>query len=145
MVERHPGYIPAMARRVIVVPTASVPEPLLQSVVRQHAGEGAEIHVVAPASKISRLDWLTNAEDDARADAQDRAEETAAAVPSENVDTHVGDTDPLLAIEDALRQFPADEVIVVTRPGESTWLEDGVGEAAQRRLDIPVVHLVAAD
>jgi hypothetical protein len=38
-----------MARRVIVVPTASVPEPLLQSVVREHAGEGAEIHVVAPA------------------------------------------------------------------------------------------------
>jgi hypothetical protein len=49
-------------------------------------------------------------------------------VPSENVDTHVGDSDPLLAIEDSLRQFPADEVIVVTRPGESTWLEDGVGE-----------------
>ena len=134
-----------MARRVIVVPTASVPEPLLQRVVREHAGEGAEIHVVAPASKISRLDWLTTPRTTPAPRPRTAPRRRAAAVPSQNVDTHVGDSDPLLAIEDALRRFPADEVIVVTCPGESSWLEDGVGEDAQRRLDIPVVHLVAAD
>jgi hypothetical protein len=36
--------------------------------VRAHAGEDAELPVVAPASDISRLDWLTNADDDARTD-----------------------------------------------------------------------------
>jgi hypothetical protein len=35
--------------------------------------------VVAPASEISRLDWLTNAEDDARDEAASLAETTAKA------------------------------------------------------------------
>ena len=133
-----------MARRVIVVPTASIPDELLQSVVWAHAGTDAEIHVVAPASNVSRLDWLTNAEDDAREDAQALANETAATVPTENVEALVGDSDPLQAIEDALRTFPADEVIIITLPDESgSWLESGAGEEAQRRFALPITHLVA--
>jgi hypothetical protein len=135
-----------MPRRVLVVPTASIPDSLLQRTVRAHAGEDAEIYVVAPASKISPLDWLTNAEDDARADARERAEQTAEAVPTENVEAHVGDSDPLQAIEDALRTFPADEVIIVTLPDESaTWLETGAGAEARRRLALPVTEIVARD
>ena len=133
-----------MSRRVIVVPTASIPDELLQSVVWAHAGTDAEIHVVAPASNVSRLDWLTNAEDDAREDAQALANETAATVPTENVEALVGDSDPLQAIEDALRTFPADEVIIITLPDESgSWLESGAGEEAQRRFALPITHLVA--
>jgi hypothetical protein len=133
-----------VGRRVIVVPTASVSDVLLQTVVWAHAGQDAEIHVVAPASKISRLDWLTNAEDDARGDASELAERTADATPTEHVEAHVGDSDPLQAIEDALRAFPADEVILITLPDESaTWLEAGLGEEAQRRFALPVTHLVA--
>src|SRR5580698_4798 len=135
-----------MARRVIVVPTASISNELLQTVVWAHAGQDAEIHVVAPASRISRLDWLTNAEDDARGDARELAENTAEATPTDNVDAAVGDSDPLQAIEDALRTFPADEVIIITRPDESaSWLETGAGEEAQRRFTVPVTHLVARD
>jgi hypothetical protein len=133
-----------MARRVIVVPTASVSKELLQKVVWAHAGPDAEIHVVAPASNISRLDWLTNAEDDARGEASELAERTAEAAPTDDVDATVGDSDPLQAIEDALRTFPADEVIIITLPDESaSWLETGAGEEAQRRFALPVTHLVA--
>jgi hypothetical protein len=133
-----------MARRVIVVPTAAVSDALLQSVVWAHAGQDAEIHVVAPASNISRLDWLTNAEDDARGDASELAENTAVAAPTENVEATVGDSDPLQAIDDALRVFPADEVIIITLPDESAaWLETGAGEEAKRRFAIPVTHLIA--
>jgi hypothetical protein len=133
-----------MARRVIVVPTASISDSVLQATVVAHAGKDAEIHVVAPASTISRLDWLTNDEDHARADAHRRADKTAEVVPTDNVDAHVGDTNPLQAIEDALRTYPADEVIVVTHPDESaTWLETGVGEDAKQRFGVPVTHLVA--
>jgi hypothetical protein len=129
---------------VIVVPTASVSDALLQTVVWAHAGQDAEIHVVAPASHISRLDWLTNAEDDARQDASELAESTAQATPTENVEAHVGDSDPLQTIEDALRIFPADEVIIITPPDESaSWLESGAGEEAQRRFALPVTHLIA--
>ena len=133
-----------MPRRVIVVPTASVPDELLQTVVWAHAGTDAEIHVVVPASNISRLDWLTNAEDDAREDAQALADDTAETVPTENVEALVGDSDPVKAIEDALRTFPADEVIIITLPDESgSWLESGAGEEAQHRFAVPVTHLVA--
>ena len=102
--------------------------------------------VVAPASDISRLDWLTNAEDDARTEAAGRADELAEAAPTGDVESRVGDSDPLKAIEDALRSFPADELIVVTRPEEdAAWLEKGSAEAALNRFSLPVTHLVVDD
>jgi hypothetical protein len=130
-------------RRLLVVATASVPAAELRSSVRSHAGEDAEVLIVAPASDISRVDWLTNAEDDARADAAERADELAEAAPTDNVESRVGDSDPVKAIEDALRTFPADELIVVTLPDEdAAWLEKGSAETASDRFSLPVTHLV---
>jgi hypothetical protein len=64
-------------------------------------------------------------------------------VPGKHVEAHVGDVDPLQAIEDALRVFRADEIVVVTAPDEqATWLETGLGEQAQERFSLPVRHLV---
>jgi hypothetical protein len=133
-------------RRLLVVATASVPAAALRASVRAHAGEDAELLVVAPASDISRLDWLTNAEDDARTEAAGRADELAEAAPTGDVESRVGDSDPLKAIEDALRGFPADELIVVTRPEEdAAWLEKGSAESALNRFSLPVTHLVVDD
>jgi hypothetical protein len=87
-----------------------------------------------------------NAEDDARADAASLAAKTAKATPTTNVEASAGDSDPLKAIEDALREFPADEIVVVTRPDdEAGWLEEGTGAAAQARLPLPVTHVTVAD
>jgi hypothetical protein len=131
-----------MTRRVLVIATANAPQAEMKQLVRAHAGE-AEVYVVAPASKISRLDRLTNAEDEARADAGARAEAASEAVPAEQVEAHVGDVDPLQAIDDALRMFTADEIVVLTPPdAQATWLESGLGEDAQRRFSLPVTHLV---
>jgi hypothetical protein len=130
-------------RRLLVVATASVPAADLRTSVRAHAGEDAEMLVVAPASGISRLDWLTNAEDDARTDAAERADELAEAAPTDDVESRVGDSDPVKAIEDALRTFPADELIVVTLADEDAgWLEKGSAETALSRFSLPVTHLV---
>ena len=55
----------------------------------------------------------------------------------------VGDADPLQAIEDGLRTFGADEVIISTHPeGRSVWLEKGVVRAARERFDVPITHVV---
>ena len=55
----------------------------------------------------------------------------------------IGDGDPLQALEDALREFPADEIVVSTHPpGRSHWLEQGVVENARMRFDVPVTHVV---
>ena len=63
--------------------------------------------VVAPASGISRLDWLTNAEGDARADAAERAEELAEAAATEDVEAKVGDSDPVQATRREARIPPS--------------------------------------
>jgi len=86
---------------------------------------------------------LTNAEDDARADAAERADELAEAAPTDDVESRVGDSDPVKAIEDALRTFAADELVVVTLADEDAgWLEKGSAEAALNHFSLPVTHLV---
>jgi hypothetical protein len=135
-----------MPRRLLVVITTEVPDGALRDLVRSRAGDDAETLVVAPASGISRLNWLTNAEDDARDEAASLAAKTAEATPTENVKASVGDSDPLKAIEDALRTFSADEIIVVTRPDEEAgWLEEGAGETAQARFGLPVTRITIAE
>ena len=60
-----------------------------------------------------------------------------------NAEGEVGDADPLQAIEDALRTFGADEIIISTHPeGRSHWLERGVVDAARERFSPPVTHVV---
>jgi hypothetical protein len=135
-----------MPRRLLVVVTTEVADRVLRQFVRSRAGDDAEIVVVAPAAKISRLDWLTNAEDDARSDAASLADKTAEATPAGDVEARVGDSDPLNAIEDALRGFAADEVLVVTRPDDQAgWLEEGTGEKAESRFNLPITRVTIAE
>ena len=55
----------------------------------------------------------------------------------------VGDSEPLVAIEDALAEFPADEIVISTHPPQrSRWLEHGVVERAREEVDLPVTHVV---
>jgi len=121
-------------KRLLVLATVPVEEDVLRDAVGEV--DDAEIRVVAPASNISKLDWLTNAEDDARRQAAEVAGETSGRVGAA---AEVGDTDPVQALEDALREYPADEVVVATPPGEqATWLEDDAGRRARERLGVPI-------
>jgi GABA permease len=55
----------------------------------------------------------------------------------------IGDGDPIQAVEDAVRTFRPDELIVSTHPaGRSHWLERGVVEKARERFNLPVTHVV---
>ena len=55
----------------------------------------------------------------------------------------IGDADPVQAIEDALRTFGPDEMIISTHPeGRSHWLERGVVEHARERFAVPITHVV---
>ncbi len=58
----------------------------------------------------------------------------------------VGDSVPLPAIEDAVSQFAADEIVISTLPPSSShWLEQGLVDRARERCGIPVVHVVGDD
>lgn len=138
-----------VSRRLLVVTTVAVKGDVLRERVRAHArAEDAEVRVVVPASDVSPLQWLASDEDDARAEAAAKAEESARAVAPDAgaTEAEVGDTDPVQAIEDALREFPAEELLVVTRPGdEAGWLEQGAAREALERFDLPITHLVVED
>jgi hypothetical protein len=46
-------------------------------------------------------------------------------------------------MEDALRLFGADEIIISTHPeGRSHWLEKGIVDAARERFAVPIAHVV---
>ena len=48
-----------------------------------------------------------------------------------------------VAIEDALRTFGADEIIISTHPeGRSPWFERGVVDKARERFAVPITHVV---
>jgi hypothetical protein len=131
-----------MSSRVLVVATSDVGADEIGPPINERFGEDVEVHVIAPASGLSRLDWLTNAEDDARANAADRAGQAAEAIASDDVVARVGDTDPIQAIADELRRFPADEIVLVTREdGELSWLEGDAADAARKHFRIPVTRL----
>ena len=109
---------PAGRHRVLVVApsgTESVAVP-----------EGAEVLVVVPAL-ASKLAAATGAVDDIRSE----AEATAAALGERlGARAEVGADDPALAVEDALRMFGADEVLVAG--------DDGMVDAIRERVAIPV-------
>jgi hypothetical protein len=130
-----------VTKRTLVVTTV----PAEESSLREALGDADEIHVVAPAADVSFLEWLTNDEDDARREAEDAAERVASAAGDEarvEIDRTSQDTDAAQAIDDALRDFPADEIVAVTRPGDdTTWLEDETVRAALDAHGIPVRHL----
>ena len=133
-------------RNVLVV--SSVPK--VPPEVHERLGDDVgEVHVVAPAVKQSRLQWLTNAEDDARVEAELTARKVAetAADDVEDVQAEAGDSDPLLAVEDALRTFDADEIVVVLHKGDdASWLEEGAAEAiADRFPQLPVTTVELGD
>ena len=46
-------------------------------------------------------------------------------------------------MEDAVRLFGPDEIIISTHPeGRSHWLERGIVEAARERFAVPITHVV---
>lgn len=134
-----------MSRRLLVVTPVALGGGELEERVRGHAGDDAETLVVVPAAKLSRLQWLANDEGDARADA-DRAAAATDRATGDRTAAVTGDVDPVQAVEDALRTFAADEIVVVTQPdADAEWLEGGATAEALRRFDLPVTHLVASE
>jgi hypothetical protein len=111
---------PPGTHRVLVVAAPGTPSVAVPA--------ATEVVVLVPAV-ASRLEAVTGDVDDRRAEAERTALALAAQLP--NARGEVGADDPALAVEDALRVFGADEVVVV---GD----DDGVLEAIRERVALPV-------
>jgi hypothetical protein len=132
-------------KKVLVVANETVAGRALRSeIVHRIAGGEAEVLVVCPALN-SRIRHWTSDEDHARELAQERLDRSLAALAEDGVEARgeVGDDDPMQAIDDALRIFGADEIIISTHPpGRSNWLESELILRARERFDLPITHVV---
>jgi hypothetical protein len=106
--------------------------------------EGAEVLVVSPAVNESPVAFWVSDADEAIADAESTAEQTADALRERGVQARAttGESDPLLAMQDALATYQADRVLVFAREDEGARYreEDMLGEA-QRRFGVPVTEV----
>jgi hypothetical protein len=134
------------AHRILVVANETVGgRVLLDEIAERARDRNAQVLVVAPALVESRLKHALGDVDEAVEQARERLNRSVERIRSAGVEAEgtVGDADPNLAIVDALRTFPADEVIISTHPKDrSTWLEKDVVERAREEIAQPITHVV---
>jgi GABA permease len=132
-------------RRVLVVANETIGrEELVSAIGTRSLAEQTRFLVVAPALTSSVKAWM-NDEDPARAAAQERLDAMLERLTAAGIEAtgQIGDTDPLVAIEDAVHTFHPDEIVISTHPpGQSSWHEEGVVEAVRVRFDVPVSEVV---
>ncbi len=132
-------------RILVISDGTSTSAAFTDEVVGRAAGRPLDVVVVVPAlgSRVSH--WT--GDDQARHDAEANLEQTVAGLSAAGIGARgeVGSDDPVQAADDALREFPADELIFATHPDDqANWKERGVVEIARDRYDLPVAH-VAVD
>ena len=144
-VKQVPAASPPDEHRILVVANETVGGPELLTEIRSRSeGRKTRIYVVCPALN-SPLRHRVSDEDEARANAQARLDESLVSMRSAGLDAggEIGDGDPIQAIEDGVRTFQPDELVISTHPpGRSHWLERGVVEKARERFELPVTHVV---
>jgi hypothetical protein len=133
-----------MSKKILALVSEPISADALRSAVGGDEAADAEVLVVAPALNTRKRFFLADP-DPAIERAEEVQEETVERLDEEGIDAagDTGEEDPLLALQDALATFDADEVVLFTHPGgKQNWLEDGLVDEAKGRFDVPVRHLV---
>ena len=133
--------------RLLLVANRTCPCPALPGQVLQQIGDrSAEVLVVAPALNSRLRHWVSDIDAAVHA-AEQRMRATIDELRRHglNVRGHVGDADPITAIDDALVTFRASQIMISTWPaGVSNWLEKDLPRRAAERFDVPIEHVVSA-
>lgn len=134
-----------MGMKLLVLATDPVDADDLRGALDGEELDGAEVLVVSPAVNESPVAFWVSDSDEAIAEAESTARETADALAAAGARTRAqtGESEPLLALQDALTTFPADRVVVFTRGDEESqrYREDDVVGEAQRRFGVPVTDV----
>lgn len=132
-------------RLLVVANETAGGEALRREIGERCSDRDCEILVVTPALAVSRAEHWASDVDEAIELARQRMELSLIAIGELGLKARgeIGDSDPNVAIEDALRVFPADEIVISTHPPHrSRWLEHEVVERASREIDLPITHVV---
>jgi hypothetical protein len=134
--------------KVLVLTSEPVSAQQLRDALHRAAdSNGIEVMVVAPALHDSPIKfWLSDA-DQAIAKAEAVRRETVEKLGEEGVPAFgdTGESDPLDAIEDALRTFDAERIVLFTHPtAEQRYREDVDAQEIERRFGRPVDHALVS-
>jgi glycine/D-amino acid oxidase-like deaminating enzyme len=132
--------------RLLVLATEPVDADRVRRAAPGEDLDGAEVLVVSPAVNESAVAFWMSDSDEAIADAQSAAEATAAQLRERgaNARATTGESEPLLALQDALATYPADRVIVFVRADDTArYREDDVIGEAERRFGVPITEAPA--
>ena len=131
-------------RRYLLVANQTLGGEPLREKVRQCMAQGpSRFHIVVPATPSQ--EHLTWTEGDAIAIAQGRLDRALVGFGElgAEVTGEVGDGNPLLAVDDAVREGEFHEIILSTLPpGASRWLKLDLPSRLARHVDIPITHVV---
>lgn len=134
-----------MGKKILALVSEPISGDTLKQVLGADEAEQAEVLVVAPALNESKVRFWASDPDSSIERAEEVAEETVERMDEQGVDAagDTGESDPLLALQDALATFAADEIVLCTHTGgERNWLEEGVVDEAKSRFSsTPVRHL----
>jgi len=127
--------------KLLVLATDPVDADRVRSALPDDDLDGAEVLVVSPAVNESAVAFWVSDSDEAISDAESTAETTAAKLREGGARARAktGESDPLLALQDALATFQADRVVVFVRDEDAArYREDDVAGEAGRRFGVPV-------
>jgi hypothetical protein len=133
-----------MAKRILALVSEPISADALRAAVGEEDANSAEVLVVAPALNSRKRFFLADP-DPAIDRAEAVQEETVERLDEEGIDAagDTGEEDPLLALQDALTTYDADEIVLFTHEGgKQNWQEEGLVEQAKGRFSVPVRHLV---
>jgi hypothetical protein len=131
-----------VGRNVLVVEAVEHAE----AAVRSRLGDDIdEVRVVVPVVRQGFFDWLAN-DERAASEAEDEASRLADELPRV-VEATKGEADVMLAIQDALATFQADEIIVALHPEDEALFAERVAAAGlEPSVDgVPVRAIVVHD
>jgi len=135
---------PGERQVLVIVDGTAADETIVGAIEEASTGYRKRVLVVCPA-RVSQIDHWTSAVDGARAQAQRYLDESLARLRDTGIEARgeIGDEDPLRAIEDALRTFGADTILVVTPPEgfEGATARDVVA-GARARFALPITRVV---
>jgi hypothetical protein len=124
------------------------PEPIDADLLRATLGDevdGAEVLVISPATNSSPLAFWVSDSDDAIREAQTAQVDTVERLEEAGIDAagDTGESEPAVAIQDALATFAADRIVVFSHPeGDRDYREDDGLADAEQRFGVPVTHAV---
>ncbi len=132
--------------RLLVVAGETLAAPQVRERIRELVGDReASAFVVAPALTSSGISLAAGDIDDDVERARRRLQESEEVLRELGIESQgeVGDSDPSLALEDGLRRFDADQVVIAARKGEGErFLESDTLDKTPAELGRPVTQIL---